>query len=151
MRIIGTQYTLKRKSLEIYKSGCRGPHCKGCHNPETWEFNQGTSWKDYKQSVFDKIRDFDELIDRIEVFGGEPFDDPYSEILEFLQDLHSTGKEIWVYTRYELESIHPVLRHLCDYIKCGRYEEELKCSNNIQYGINLATSNQKIYKRGIDY
>ena len=91
MRIIGTQYTLKRKSLEIYKSGCRGPHCKGCHNPETWEFNQGTSWKDYRQSVFDKIRDFDELIDRIEVFGGEPFDDPYSEILEFLQDLHSTG------------------------------------------------------------
>jgi len=38
-----------------------------------------------------------------------------------------------------------------DYIKCGRYEESLKCNDNIQYGIKLATSNQRIYKKGIDY
>ena len=56
MNIIQTQYTLKRKSLEIYKSGCRGPHCKGCHNPETWEFNQGIPWREYKQRVFDKVK-----------------------------------------------------------------------------------------------
>lgn len=40
---------------------------------------------------------------------------------------------------------------LTDYIKCGRYVEELTINDNWQYGIKLATSNQKIYKKGIDY
>ena len=42
-------------------------------------------------------------------------------------------------------------KELCDYIKTGSYIEELKCDDNIQYGIKLATSNQKINKKGIDY
>jgi glutaminase len=40
---------------------------------------------------------------------------------------------------------------MCDYIKTGRYIPELKVNENVHYGINLATSNQKIYKKGIDY
>ena len=38
-----------------------------------------------------------------------------------------------------------------DYIKYGSYKEELKCDNNIFYGVKLATSNQKMLKKGIDY
>ena len=44
-----------------------------------------------------------------------------------------------------------LIKELCDYIKTGEYDESLKCENNIQYGIKLATSNQKINKKGIDY
>ena len=47
MKIAGTQFTLKTKSFEIYVSGCAGnPHCKGCHNPETWDFNVGEEFDD---------------------------------------------------------------------------------------------------------
>lgn len=44
-----------------------------------------------------------------------------------------------------------VLSDLFDYIKCGRYEERLKTVNHIEYGVALASSNQHIYKRGVDY
>ena len=40
MRILYVDYTLKHKSLDIYTSGCKcNPHCKGCQNPETWDFS----------------------------------------------------------------------------------------------------------------
>lgn len=32
------------------------------------------------------------------------------------------------------------------YIKCGRYDKELKVLDNVQFGVRLSTSNQKIYK-----
>ena len=38
-----------------------------------------------------------------------------------------------------------------DYIKCGKYIPELTTDDNIQYGVHLATSNQRIYKCGVDY
>jgi hypothetical protein len=44
-----------------------------------------------------------------------------------------------------------ILSNLFDYIKCGRYEEELKTANHIEYGVVLASANQHIYKKGVDY
>lgn len=38
-----------------------------------------------------------------------------------------------------------------DYIKCGTYKEKLKTANHIEYGVSLASTNQHIYKKGIDY
>lgn len=38
-----------------------------------------------------------------------------------------------------------------DYIKCGQYAEDLKTVNHIEYGVVLASSNQHIYKKGMDY
>ena len=61
------------------------------------------------------------------------------------------NKPIWVFTRYDIDKVPKEIKSLCNYIKCGRYKPELKCKNNIHYGIELATSNQKIYKKGVDY
>ena len=44
-----------------------------------------------------------------------------------------------------------ILSKSFDYIKCGRYEETLKTANHIEYGVVLASANQHIYKKGIDY
>lgn len=38
-----------------------------------------------------------------------------------------------------------------DYIKYGQYVEELKTANHIEYGVILASSNQYIRKKGVDY
>jgi len=38
-----------------------------------------------------------------------------------------------------------------DYVKVGQYKEELSTINHIEYGVTLASSNQHIYKRGIDF
>jgi hypothetical protein len=32
MNIVGLEYSLTRRCLEIYLSGCLAPHCAGCHN-----------------------------------------------------------------------------------------------------------------------
>ena len=51
MNILGTQFTLNRKSLEIYIAGCKGDsrygYCHNCHNKETWSFNQGEIYNKY--------------------------------------------------------------------------------------------------------
>lgn len=38
-----------------------------------------------------------------------------------------------------------------DYMKCGSYKEDLCEANHIEYGVVLASSNQHIYKNGVDY
>lgn len=155
MNILATQYTLQNKSLDIYIAGCRGDngvHCTSCHNSESWEFNQGDKYTEYYfNTLQNKVKEFDNIIDNIMIFGGEPNDQNKDELLHFLIDLKSLNKKIWLFTRYSFKDLPKFEYTLCDYIKCGAYLPGLKTDNNLQYGIQLATSNQNIYKNGIDY
>ena len=153
MNIVGTQYTLSNRAFEIYTAGCKGnPHCTNCHNPKSWDFNQGVLCDlDYLQALRKKILNFDTMIDKIMVFGGEPLDQNPAELRLLLKLLSQLGKEVWLFTRYDLEEVPHYVKVTCDYIKCGRYLEELRTDDNTQYGIKLATSNQNIYKKGINY
>lgn len=156
MNILGTQYTLPTKAFEIYIAGClgiNGQHCNNCHNPETWCFNQGDLYNNtyFNNKIQPKVLEFDNLIKNIHIFGGEPLDRPMHELLELLTDLSTLNKPVWLFTRYSIDTIENEVKELCQYIKCGKYDECLKCENNIQYGITLATSNQHIYKKGVDY
>ena len=153
MNILATQYTLPIKSFEIYVAGCNGnPHCTGCHNPEGWNFDIGTKYtKQYFYSISCKIKEFSSLIDNIIIFGGEPLDQNHNELIEMLHDLITLKLPIWLFTRYDINDVSDDIKSCCEYIKCGRYIPELKTDNNIQYGIKLATSNQKIYKKGVEF
>lgn len=153
MNIIGTQYTLKHKAFEIYVAGCNGsPHCKGCHNPESWDFNRGDKLDEqWVLQTEQKIQSFDKMIDNIMIFGGEPLDQKIVELIDLLMWLSRFGKKIWLFTRYEIDEVSLVVKNYCDYIKCGRYDPDYITSSNNQYGITLATSNQHIYKKGLDY
>lgn len=154
MNILGTQFTLATKSFEIYVSGCAGnPHCEGCHNPASWDFNLGDLYNKsfFYDNIKTKVEEFDVLIKNIMIFGGEPLDNDHDELLKLLNDLKSLNKPIWLFTRYDINDVPDKIKTYCDYIKCGRYLPELTVDNNIQYGIKLATSNQKIYKNGVDF
>lgn len=153
MNILGTQYTLNMKAFEIYVSGCIGnPHCKGCHNPESWDFSAGDSYDEkFESKIKTKINEFHNLIENIMIFGGEPNDQNHDELKHMLEFLQQFNLPIWIFTRYSLDEIPDFEKDICEYIKCGSYQPELTCDNNIQYGIKLATSNQHIYKKGIDY
>lgn len=146
MNIISLEYTLKYRSLDIYISGCK-TKCDGCHNPESWNFNQGD---EYNQSIFNKIEEHinlsGSLIKNIMIFGGEPLDNNHDDLFELLSDLKVFNKEIWLFTSKELNEVPNSIKELCSYIKIGKYNKNLSCENNMQFGINLATSNQKIYK-----
>lgn len=128
-------------SVDIFLSGCRrNPHCKGCHNPTLWDFDNGSEI-DYEGLMWWLVEKKD-LYDNIAILGGEPL---HQEELEYLLSMVSTLKPVWLYTSYEIDEVPDSIKQYCTYIKTGQYIEELKASN-IQEGILLASSNQKIVK-----
>jgi anaerobic ribonucleoside-triphosphate reductase activating protein len=149
MNIAGVDFTLKHKSIDIYVSGCKGPHCSGCHNPDAFCFDYGIPYSPTLiVDIQRKIESYPDLIDKIMIFGGEPLDQPEDELINLINNLKKFHLDIWLFTRYDITQVPDSVLGLVDYIKTGRYEEKLKCEGNIQYGITLATSNQHIYKKG---
>ncbi len=148
MNILFTDFTLQNKSLDIYVAGCNGsPKCTDCHNPESWDFNQGAEYNHkYLSYLKNRFKDFDYFIDNIMIMGGEPLDQDHDELLNMLVDLKQFNKNIWLFTRYEINQVSDDIIECCNYIKTGRYIPDLKVDDNIQEGIQLATSNQRIYK-----
>lgn len=92
--------------VTLFVSGC-SHHCKGCHNPESWNPNNG---KEFTQEVKEKLF---KLIDRpyidgLTLSGGDPlFCNNISDIrllcFEFKQRF--PNKTIWLYTGYKFEEI----------------------------------------------
>ena len=147
MNIASTQYSLKHKALEIYLSGCKEHPCKSCHNPELFDEQVGEPLTETKlNEIKNKIVDFNNLIDNVFICGGEPLEKPESEIIWLLNKLKQTNKQIWLFTRFELNEISDSVIGLCNYIKTGKYDETLLSDNYFQYEIQLASTNQKIIK-----
>lgn len=130
--------------VTLFVSGC-SHHCKGCHNPESWNPDNG---KEFTEEVKEKLF---KLIDRpyidgLTLSGGDPlFCDNIKDIrqlcFEFKQKF--PNKTIWLYTGYTLDKIKAL-----DFLKCidvivdGPFIQELR-------DITLpfrGSSNQKIIK-----
>ena len=143
------EYSIQTKSIDIFTIGCNG-HCVGCCNPEIKDWNiSGFKAPQIISKVLKLITKFDIMIDRIILVGGDPVDayNKYpSQFTHFLTSLRTMKKPIFLFTRHNIEKVDLALLNLIDYIKVGAYIPELTCSDNIQYGIKLATSNQKIVK-----
>lgn len=147
MNLLGTQYTLKYKAYEIYLSGCAAPHCPGCHSQDSWDFNAGTPLSlNNTQELISDIQTYSDLVDRVWIMGGEPTHQNKNELIEFLQFLKHTGKEIWLWTRQELDDVDSEILSYFDYVKCGRYIQELPGYTEEMLGIYLASENQKVHK-----
>jgi len=146
----GLQYTLSTGSLEIYLSGCRAPHCVGCHNPELHDFAFG---KPINNEFLARVnRHIDTgLINQIWLLGGEPLDQDLQALRVLLRWLHRLNRTVIVFTKYEIPEIQkmPKIREAlykyADYIKTGRYLTDKPADNYQWRGISLATSNQQIW------
>ena len=90
--------------VSLFVSGCRNC-CKGCFQPETWDFKYGT---EFTQETENQILEFlrPSYISGLTVLGGEPFEEDNQRILApFLRKVKETypSKTIWCYTGYVLE------------------------------------------------
>ena len=89
--------------VALFVQGCYR-HCKGCFNPETWDFNGGKEWNKEIKNQFLTLVDRP-YIQRVTLLGGEPL--AYENLPE-VYDLVKTIKEkfsdkkIWLYTGYKL-------------------------------------------------
>lgn len=149
MKIVATQFSLKTKSFEIYLSGCDG-YCKNCHNPELWDFNLGTIWKEEIWNIVEKVLKFQSLINWIWILGGEPLLQEKDDFLSLIQILKKTRKELVLFTRFEIDDIDSCIKQEFDYIKTGFYDMSRQL-NTMQHGINLSSSNQKVLKKLVDF
>ena len=121
--------------VTIWFSGCNRK-CPGCHNPHTWDYNQGKPL--LSKEVLDKIYtevDHD-YIQGITLSGGDPFDQDeqsLKELLEFIKmfKFKFPGKDIWIYSGglYEDFIKNDIIREILiwsDVLVDGPFIKELK-------------------------
>lgn len=106
----------------IYCAGCHNC-CPGCHNPQSWDENNGTAIS--AEELFKKIVEADM---NVTFTGGDPMLHPEGFVKLAKMIRQKTDKTIWCYTGYKFEELllHPSrkeLAELCDVIVDGRYIE----------------------------
>lgn len=90
----------------LWVAGC-SHHCKGCHNPNTWNPNEGMPFDDKAMNELIKKVGID-YIDGITLSGGDPLFqnniDKITEICHTLKEMFP-NKTIWCYTGYTFEDV----------------------------------------------
>ena len=84
----------------IFAQGCPH-HCKGCHNPETWEFGCGTLIP--VETVVEMVQS-NPLCRGVTFSGGEPFAQA-AEFAELAALLKEKGYEVASYSGYTFEQL----------------------------------------------
>lgn len=123
--------------VSIFVSGCTN-RCKGCFNPETWDFNYGKGFDvETQDMVFAELSK--PIYRGLTVLGGEPFE-PCNQagLRPFLERVRKElpEKDIWMYTGNVYEDLLPggkkytsdtdAVLSMADVLVDGRFVEELK-------------------------
>lgn len=113
--------------VTLFVSGC-SHRCKGCHNPETWNFDFGKDFNDdVKNRLFEIVSK--PYIKGLTLSGGDPLDS-YDDVLNLVKEFRKHFgelKDIWLYTGYMLDDLLDLNKEeILDYIDVlvdGKYDE----------------------------
>ena len=90
--------------VTLFVSGCTH-HCKGCFQPETWNFEYGDKFTaDTENELLEALEP--DYIHGITLLGGEPFEPENQRVLVgFIKKVREKfpNKNIWCYTGYLLD------------------------------------------------
>lgn len=122
-------------SVSFFVQGC--PHkCKGCHNPETWDFNGG---KEFTQATLDEIIEAlraNDVERSFCIMGGEPLCEEniflVYLVLQYVKQ-HLPDTKIYIWTGYYYDELlkrsepklHLILE-MADYLIDGPYVESMR-------------------------
>lgn len=128
--------------VTLFVSGCNH-HCKGCHNPQTWDPNSGIEFDGVaKQELFAELNK--DYISGVTFSGGDPlFPSNREVILSLCKEIKTLypNKNIWLYTGYRYEQVkHLEILKYIDVLVDGKYVEKLR-SVNLPW---VGSSNQKV-------
>ncbi len=114
----------------LFVQGCTR-HCKGCFNPETWDFGGGMEWTKQTEDEFVELTGKPH-IKGATILGGEPME-PLNRktVTRLLRRLKETypGKDIWMYSSYLFEELMEDEEHVLEYLDVlvdGEFVEEKK-------------------------
>ena len=127
--------------VSLFVSGCT-LRCKGCFNPESWNFKAGKEFTDETLKQLCSYLDKD-YIQGLSILGGEPLEpenEPTVAALCKTVKHFQPNKTIWLWTgkTYDIIKDLPVMEYV-DTIVAGPYEEDLHIEH-CYYG----SSNQQI-------
>ena len=137
--------------VSLFVSGCTH-HCKGCFQPETWNFDYGNLFTiDTENEIIDALSP--DYIDGLTLLGGEPFEPENQKVLlPFLKKVKEVlpHKTIWAYSGYTFEELSQNSRARCEFtdeilsmldvLVDGEFKRELK---NISLKFR-GSSNQRV-------
>ena len=119
-------------SVSLWTQGCPF-HCKGCHNPETWDFNGGT-----EVNIYHLIDDIKKAISangierNFSVLGGEPLcSQNIYDVADIIYEVRKAypNIKIFVWTGFTFENLiaqqDPIVNkilHNIDYLIDGQFE-----------------------------
>ena len=142
--------------VSFWTQGCPH-HCKGCQNPETWDFEGGLELPTDIRGQIIKAICANGITRNFSVLGGEPLcSQNIEEVDQIITSVRAAFPQIkiFVWTGYTLEELQKeknehiinILSKI-DVLIDGKYEEE-------QRDITLelrGSKNQRILQRGIDF
>lgn len=119
--------------VTLWVAGC-SHHCRGCHNPESWDYNQGKSLREVRKDLFDKLDK--SYIQGLTLSGGDPLAQSRKSLLELYFLLRRIkkkfpNKDIWIYSGYTHEEIlqdkfKKLVLSQCDVLVDGLYRYALR-------------------------
>lgn len=124
----------------VYSAGCRH-QCRGCHNPQSWDMNNG-----YAVAVEEVVeRLLENPFSNITFSGGDPLEqaEAFTALAKAIKA--RSNKTIWCYTGYRFEEIYRSSRlsQLLPYLDVlvdGRYVQKLHDTDLLFRG----SSNQRL-------
>lgn len=126
----------------IYFAGCKH-RCKGCHNPQSWDFNAGVD-----MSIDEIFEDIKKNNFNVTYSGGDPLYQNLDDLVDLSKKIHSLGLDIWLYTGFTFEELlndskyKDILENV-DVIVDGPFIEEQRDINILFRG----SRNQRILKK----
>ena len=132
--------------VTLWVAGCTH-HCKGCHNPQSWNFKSGKLFTNKVKEELFKVLSYS-YVKGLTLSGGDPLDS-FDDVFDLVKEVKEVfkDKDIWLFSGYTLEEIKEKgLDSILEYIDVlvdGEFKEELK-------DLTLAfrgSSNQRILKK----
>lgn len=140
--------------VSLWVQGCPH-HCKGCHNPESWDFNGGeqiNNWRLITQ-IAEAIT-ANGIQRNFSILGGEPFapqniDDTYQILWHIKEKFPSIKTFVWTgYTLEQLQDLYEdTLLENVDVLIDGPF---IKAERDITLKFR-GSKNQRILYKGVDY
>lgn len=130
--------------VSLFVSGCT-LRCKGCFNPESWDFSAGKPFTE--ETVETIFRFLDEpYVAGLSILGGDPLEEPNGPVVTDLarrvKERYGDKRDVWLWTGriYEKHAELPLWQWV-DTVVDGPFVEKRKVT---QKGLWYGSDNQRV-------
>ncbi len=130
--------------VSLFCSGCR-LHCRGCFNPESWDFDAGLVYDAQAEERILKALE-EPFVEGLSLLGGDPLEPENEPVLRSLcrrvREKFGSSRSIWLWTGRKYEHVRdlPIFQYI-DTVVDGPFIERLKVEKPGQW---FGSTNQRI-------